>query len=87
MKLKYKDKLGKTIKYFSAKESRWGYSLLLRGTKHFGYYPVGKEHIPMSKAQRLMEDKLGKKLDLPHNSMLLDAGSGEGNVEIYREEK
>src|SRR3989344_1110000 len=87
MKLKYKDKLGKTIKYFSAKESRWGYSLLLRGTKHFGYHPVGKEHIPMSKAQRLMEDKLGKKLDLPHNSMLLDAGSGEGNVAIYLAEK
>lgn len=80
MKLKHTDSLQKVIKYFNTKESKWGYTLLLKGTKHFGYYPKGKEKISMSQAQKLMEDKLAEKLDLPTNSLVLDAGSGEGNV-------
>lgn len=79
---KYEDKLDKTIKYFNSIESRGGYKLLLKGTKHFGFYPPGKENISMAEAQRLMEDKLAKKLDLPANSVILDAGSGEGNVAL-----
>lgn len=81
------DKLKKVIKYFNTKESRFGYSLLLKGTKHFGYYPRGKENISMAKAQRLMEDKLSEKLNLPSNSLILDAGCGEGNVATYLAEK
>lgn len=87
MKLQHKDKLRKVIKYFNTKESRFGYSLLLKGTKHFGYYPRGKENISMTKAQRLMEDKLAEKLNLPSNSLILDAGCGEGNVATYLAEK
>ena len=87
MKLKHKDKLRKVIEYFKTKESKWGYTLLLRGTKHFGYYPKGKENISMSEAQRLMEDKLAEKLNLPSNSLILDAGCGEGNVAAYLAEK
>ena len=87
MKLQHKDKLRKVIKYFNTKESRFGYSLLLKGTKHFGYYPRGKENISMAKAQRLMEDKLSEKLNLPSNSLILDAGCGEGNVAINLAEK
>lgn len=81
MKL-HKYKLQKVIKYFNTSESKWGYTLLLKGTKHFGYYPKGKEKISMSDAQRLMEDKLAERLNLPTNSLVLDAGSGEGNVAI-----
>lgn len=82
MKLQHTDRLKKVIKYFNTKESKWGYTLLLKGTKHFGYYPKGKEEISMLRAQKLMEDKLAEKLDLPANSLVLDAGSGEGNVAI-----
>lgn len=77
----------KVIDYFSNLESRWGYTLLLKGTKHFGYYPEGKENLTMSQAQRLMEDKLAEKLNLPPNSFVLDAGCGEGNVAIYLAQK
>lgn len=76
------DRLKKVIEYFNTKESRWGYTLLLKGTKHFGYYPKGRERISMLKAQELMEDKLVERLNLPTNSIVLDAGSGEGNVAI-----
>jgi len=82
MELKHTDKLKKVIEYFNTKESRWGYTLVLKGTKHFGYYPKGKEKISMPQAQRLMEDKLAERLNLPTNSLVLDAGSGEGNVAI-----
>ena len=82
MRLKHADRLRKVIKYFNTKESKWGYTLLLKGTKHFGYYPKGKENISMIQAQTLMEDKLAEKLNLPINSLVLDAGSGEGNVAI-----
>lgn len=80
MKSLYANKLKKVIKYFNTSESRWGYALLLKGTKHFGYYPNGKGGISMAQAQRLMEDKLAERLNLPVNSLVLDAGSGEGNV-------
>lgn len=77
----------KVIDYFSNLESRWGYTLLLKGTKHFGYYPEGKENLTMAQAQRLMEDKLAEKLNLSPNSLVLDAGCGEGNVAIYLAQK
>lgn len=82
MKLKHRDRLKKVIKYFNTQESKLGYTLLLRGTKHFGYYPKGKQKISMLQAQRLMEDKLAERLNLSANSLVLDAGSGEGNVAI-----
>lgn len=70
--------------YFNTFESRWGYSLLLRGIKHFvGYYPEGKMNISIVKAQHLMEDKIAEKTGLPARSLWLDAGCGEGKVAIY----
>lgn len=87
MKLQHADRLKKVIKYFNTRESKWGYTLLLRGTKHFGYYPKGKEKISMVQAQKLMEDKLAESLNLPANSLVLDAGCGEGNVAINLAEK
>ena len=77
----------KVIDYFSTKESKWGYTLFLKGTKHFGYYPEGKENISISEAQHLMEAKLAEKLSLPAESLVLDAGCGEGKVAIYLAQK
>lgn len=73
----------KVIDYFTKRESRWGYFLLLKGVKHFGYYPEGKEKLSMIEAQRLMVEKLHEKFDLEANSLLLDTGCGEGEVAIY----
>ena len=73
----------KVIDYFASIESRLGYFLLLKGVKHFGYYPEGQEKISMAEAQRLMVEKLYKKLNLKPNSLLLDAGCGEGEVATY----
>ena len=77
----------KAIDYFSSRESRWGYTLLLKGIKHFGYYPAGRENLSMYKAQRLMEDKLAEMLNLDSGSLVLDAGCGEGGVAIYLAQK
>lgn len=77
----------KVINYFNSWESRWGYTLLLKGTKHFGYYPKGKENLSIAQAQKLMEDKLAERLNLKANSLVLDAGCGEGGVAIYLAQK
>lgn len=69
--------------YFNTRESRWGYSLLLKGAKHFGYYPKGQENLSMAQAQRIMEDKLARALDLKRGACALDAGCGEGIVAAY----
>lgn len=70
------------IKYYYSAESRLGYRLL-KGVKHFGYYPEGKENMPMLEAQMLMNEQLAIKLSLQSGSKVLDAGCGEGNVAIY----
>ncbi len=77
----------KVIDYFNAWESRWGYTLLLKGIKHFGYYPEGKENLSMYEAQKLMEDKLVEKLSLNSDFLVLDAGCGEGGVAIHLAQK
>jgi sterol 24-C-methyltransferase len=71
------------IEYFQRWESRWGYALLLDGSKHFGYYPPGSERIPMATAMRLMADRLGRALALPAGGLVLDAGCGEGGVALH----
>ena len=73
----------KIIDYYARGESRWGYSLLLKGVRHFGYYPESNEKISMAEAQRLMVEQLYKKLGLKADALLLDAGCGEGEVAIY----
>lgn len=68
------------IRYYNATESRWGYQLLLGGTKHFGYYNAGDPAWRFSSAMRRMEDRLGEELGLPAGSRVLDAGAGMGDV-------
>lgn len=77
----------KVIDYFNTWESHWGYTLLLKGIKHFGYYPEGEENLSMYKAQKLMEDELAERLNLGEDSLVLDAGCGEGGVTIYLAQK
>ncbi len=81
--MKNSQKIKKVQAYYNTKESRFGYSLLLKGTKHFGYYPKNKENISLVRAQRLMEDRLAQALNLPKDSFVLDAGCGEGKVASY----
>lgn len=73
----YQDKV---IAYYDKTESRLGYGLLFGGRKHFGYYPEGARHVSMGTAMRLMEDRVGAALSLPPDSLVLDAGCGEGHT-------
>ena len=70
------------IDYYHRLESRLGYTLLLGGTKHFGWYPPGSERLTMRTALTLMEDRLGRALDLPSGALVLDAGCGRGAVAL-----
>lgn len=74
--------LQKVRDYFNSRESRLGYSFFLKGRKHFGYYPEGKNGVSIGEAQDLMEDKLFEALGLPSDSLVLDAGCGEGGVSL-----
>lgn len=68
------------IDYYHTKESRWGYNLVLRGTKHFGYYPQNETKISMARALDNMSDKLGETIGLKAGSTVLNAGCGQGST-------
>lgn len=67
-------------RYYDRTESRVGYSVLLGGTRHFGWYDDGVSKWRFKAAMRRMEEILGDTLDLPPNSLVLDAGCGAGDV-------
>ncbi|HEX6461760.1 MAG TPA: methyltransferase domain-containing protein [Candidatus Saccharimonadales bacterium] len=71
------------IDYYNRSESKRGYFLFLKGTKHFGYYKSGDKPWQFDKALRQMEAFLGQKLNLPDGSTVLDAGCGMGDVASY----
>lgn len=75
--------LNRVKRYYSTAESKIGYRLILKGVKHYGYYPSRNNNLSMAESQRLMEQKLGNMLDLPRGSKVLDAGCGEGAVAIH----
>jgi sterol 24-C-methyltransferase len=83
MKDQYSDKLGAIRRYYDRRESRWGYALLLRGRKHFGYYPSNQRHVSIARAQQLMEKQLADRMALGRGARVLDAGSGEGIVASF----
>jgi len=70
-------------RYYHEPESRLGYSLILGGTKHFGYYRPGDASWRLRAAMRRMEDQLALRLALPPGSRVLDAGCGVGDVATY----
>jgi len=74
------------VNYYQTFESKLGYRWL-HGVKHFGYFPRGKEGISNKDAQMLMNEQLAKTLNLPKQSVVLDAGCGEGGVAFYLTEK
>ncbi|RFU24881.1 hypothetical protein B7463_g11461, partial [Scytalidium lignicola] len=70
--------------YYSSLESRIGYRLMLGGTRHFGFYPLGTYWpFPINRSLRAMEDHLIHTLDLENGSKVLDAGCGYGYVAIH----
>lgn len=70
--------------YYHTLESRIGYKLVLGGTRHFGYYKEGTLWpFPISSALRRMEERLYQTLGLTDNALVLDAGTGNGDVAIY----
>ena len=62
--------------------SRFGYKYLLWGSQHFGFYPK-KISVSEKEAQVLMQDLIGKKLNLSNSMRVLDAGCGRGIVATY----
>lgn len=71
------------IDYYNTRESKHGYILFLKGTKHFGYYKPGDHPWQFSKALRQMEALLAQKLNLPKSAKVLDAGCGMGDVASF----
>lgn len=72
--------LKRVSRYYDRTESRIGYLYLLHGTKHFGWYEPGQSKWQLTQAMRRMEDELGKRLNLPADAEVLDAGCGMGDV-------
>jgi len=71
-------------RYFE--KSRLGYDLVLWGSKHFGFYPQGK-NISENEAQILMQELVAKKLKLTAQDVVLDAGCGQGVVSTFLAKK
>jgi sterol 24-C-methyltransferase len=72
--------LKRILRYYDHMESRIGYLYLLHGTKHFGWYEPGQSRWRFARAMRRMEDELGRRLNLPADAEVLDAGCGMGDV-------
>jgi ubiquinone/menaquinone biosynthesis C-methylase UbiE len=77
----------RTVKeYYRTKESKLGYNFLLKGVRHFGYYPTGvrTNHF---QAQRNMMKLLAKELKLKAKTKVLDAGCEEGTTALFIADK
>ncbi|MBV2151534.1 methyltransferase domain-containing protein [Kitasatospora sp. SUK 42] len=60
--------------------SRWFYTRVARNARHWGWTEPGQSKWRLWRAQRQLEDVLGRKLALPAGSRVLDAGCGAGAV-------
>jgi sterol 24-C-methyltransferase len=69
------------VRYYSRLGSRLGYNLVMRGSKHFGYYD--KTHKTERAAQVRFLEKFADLLELKPGMELLDAGCGQGVVACY----
>jgi sterol 24-C-methyltransferase len=72
--------LKRVWRYYDRTESRIGYDRLMGGSKHFGWYDEGESGWRFGPALAHMEDQIADRLDLAANSLVLDAGSGMGEV-------
>lgn len=75
------------IRYYGRPESAIGYRLFLGGARHVCYYPLGVRAWRLHKALRELEDLVGRELELPPNSLVLDAGCGLGQVALRLAER
>ena len=75
--------LREVSRYYRRAESRVGYSVLLGGTKHFGFYRRGDPAWRLRPAMRRMEEELAVRLALPPGARVLDGGCGVGDVASY----
>ncbi|MQS14374.1 methyltransferase domain-containing protein [Streptomyces kaniharaensis] len=60
--------------------SRLFYTRVARNARHWGWTEPGQSKWRLWRAQRQLEDVLGRKLALPADARVLDAGSGAGVV-------
>ncbi|MFD5466954.1 class I SAM-dependent methyltransferase [Kitasatospora sp. NPDC127059] len=60
--------------------SRWFYRRVGRNARHWGWTEPGQSKWRLWRAQRQLEDVLGRKLALPVGARVLDAGCGAGVV-------
>lgn len=60
--------------------SRCFYALVARNARHWGWTEPGQSKWRLWRAQRQVEDVLGRKLALPAGARVLDAGCGSGVV-------
>jgi ubiquinone/menaquinone biosynthesis C-methylase UbiE len=74
------EKVNSVHSYYARLESRLGYSRILGGTKHFGYYPENKPALSENEAILLMEDLITSSLSPHPGYVILDAGCGEGRT-------
>lgn len=72
--------------YYRTSESRLGYKVLLRGVRHFGYYPTDQK-VSHQQAQINMMDQVALSFKLSNGSKILDAGCGEGATAIHLAKK
>lgn len=79
-----KQNIQRLNKYY--RKSRIGYNIILWGSKHFGFYSKDKK-VSEKEAQILMQDLIGKKLNLSKSMKILDAGCGRGVVSVYLAKK
>lgn len=79
-----KQNIQRLNKYY--RKSKIGYSIILWGSKHFGFYSEDKK-VSEKEAQILMQDLIGEKLNLSKSMKILDAGCGRGVVSVYLAKK
>ena len=69
---------------YQSLESRIGYRLVLKNTRHFGYWEKDTwRMLPVTGPLRRMEEKMFERLNLSPGSRVLDAGCGVGHVALY----
>ncbi|KAF2225265.1 methyltransferase type 11 [Elsinoe ampelina] len=82
------DKPNPVVRLFEKAESRIGYSVLFRETRHFGYSATGRGiAIPLQPSLKELEDRLFEILNLPAGSRVLDLGCGAGRVAAHAVER
>ncbi len=79
-----RDHFHRLRKYYSW--SKYGYSVLLWDSKHFGFYPSDRE-VDEKDAQVAMQDRLADSLEVREDDRVLDAGCGRGVVPVHLAEK